>query len=86
MGALAKELEEKGYLRRVVDATDRRAWSLRFTAKGSRLMLDSFEIVSAIETDVVRRLGQAQFKALQAGLTVVAERTEGDRPLRPLSS
>ena len=73
MGTLAKELENKGYLRRVVDSNDRRAWILYFTAKGWRLMLETFEIVAEIERETSMRVGAAQFKALRAGLAAMSE-------------
>ena len=73
MGTLAKELESKGYLRRIVDEIDARAWRLCFTAKGSRLMLDTFEIVSEIEARVVKKTGKAKFQWLQASLAAISD-------------
>ena len=76
MGSLARELEAKGYLRRVVDENDRRAWRLCFTAKGWRLMLETFEIVAAIERQVATQLGEQPFDALRAGLASMTSRVE----------
>lgn len=73
VGTLAKELETKGYLRRVEDDNDRRAWVLRFTPRGWRLMLETFEIVAEIERRIGTRVGRPQFAALRGGLAALSE-------------
>jgi DNA-binding MarR family transcriptional regulator len=73
MGGLARELETKGYLRRVVDRNDKRVWLLCFTAKGWRLMVETFEIVVEFETGLQDRLGSRRFAALRAGLAAMSE-------------
>jgi DNA-binding MarR family transcriptional regulator len=73
VGTLAKELEDKGYLRRVADENDRRAWVLRFTPKGWRLMLETFEIIAKIERRMATHLGRAQFAALRTGLAAISD-------------
>ena len=77
MGALAMELETKGYLRRSVDENDGRIWRLSFTDKGRQLMLETFEIVAEIEARIVKRTGRAQFKALAAGLSTISDQRAG---------
>ncbi len=79
MGSLAKELETKGYLRRVVDENDRRSWLLCFTTKGWRLMLETFDIVAEVERTMRARLGTVEFKTLQAGLAAMGQRRPAER-------
>ena len=73
MGALAGELEAKGYLTRRVDENDGRITVLHFTTKGWRLMLQTFEIVADIERDMSATMGPTVFAALQAGLGIASE-------------
>ncbi len=73
MGSLSRELEIKGYLRRVVDPNDGRVWLLRFTARGWRLMLATFEIVAEVEASMSAALGTATFAALRLGLAAICQ-------------
>ncbi|GAC1307636.1 MAG: hypothetical protein NVS2B3_04970 [Vulcanimicrobiaceae bacterium] len=76
MGALARELESKGYVRRVADDVDGRAWRVCFTDRGWRLMLEAFEIVAELERHIATEIGRARVGALEAGLDAI-EAIEG---------
>jgi DNA-binding MarR family transcriptional regulator len=79
MGRIADELETLKYIASTSSATDKRARVLKFTTKGWKLMLASFEILAKIEQHYASRIGKAQLAQLCANLEVlISERHETD--------
>lgn len=59
MMALVDDLEARGYVRRVADATDARAKLVRLTARGRRAAAECRRAVTAIDQRTKRRLGES---------------------------
>lgn len=60
ISATARDLEALGYLRREVDARDRRGGVLQLTTRGSRLIRDSLSALDALERSFSEILGNAK--------------------------
>jgi DNA-binding MarR family transcriptional regulator len=73
MGRLASELEIAGYLKQKKLAADGRVRMLSLTARGRRLMLDSFEVMAALEEQYADAIGKKQLHALMSGLAALIE-------------
>lgn len=57
MMAIVDDLEARGYVRRVADATDARAKLVRLTARGRRAAAECRRAVQAVDQRTKRRLG-----------------------------
>ncbi|MDZ4763433.1 MAG: MarR family winged helix-turn-helix transcriptional regulator [Chloroflexota bacterium] len=57
MGQAIQELEERGYVSRAPDLTDKRAALILFTEKGHRFLHDAYEIKQEIEAEYVALIG-----------------------------
>ena len=69
MGELVDALEQRGYLERRVDPSDRRARLVMLTAKGRRLARRAVAEIAEIESAWLARYGRADLHAtLEAGL------------------
>lgn len=68
MGRLAVELEDAGYIAGTPDPRDARARVLVFTENGSRLMIDSLEIMADLERQYAERIGNDQLSSILDGL------------------
>lgn len=68
MGRLAVELEHAGYIIGSTDPKDARARVLQFTETGSRLMLDSLEIMASLERQYAESIGDNHLSATLDGL------------------
>jgi DNA-binding MarR family transcriptional regulator len=73
MGELVQALEARGYVRRAVDRSDRRARLVRLTPKGRRAVRRAIEEIAEIESAWLERFGRAGFdvdvrRMLEAGL------------------
>ena len=68
MGEATSDLERLGYLERVRDPTDRRAWILRLTERGKQAQRTGFAILDDIEADWARRYGAEHVRELRAVL------------------
>ena len=77
-GTLAAALEERGYLSRRVDPTDRRATIVNLTEQGWRLMAEVVEIKADLEAELAEALGGEETAALRAGLTGLVDHFEAD--------
>ena len=73
MGQVAKELEERGYISRVPDPTDKRAVLLKFTEKGQRFLQDAYQIKVEIEAEYIGVLGEEKLRALKRLLEEMLE-------------
>ena len=63
----AKRLQDAGYVRKVVNPSDRRLVELSLTAKGRAMMDEIAPLAAAFERDLANRLG-AEAEAFRAGL------------------
>jgi DNA-binding MarR family transcriptional regulator len=76
MGRLAAELEETGYIRIETDPEDARARVLRLTAQGSKLMLDSLDVMAELERGYAEMIGDKPLAAILRGLAAFIARAE----------
>jgi DNA-binding MarR family transcriptional regulator len=65
MGKLVKEMERVGYVKRHVDATDKRAKIIELTEMGKQLVHDSMGIVDEITSEYVQSIGLENFESLK---------------------
>jgi DNA-binding MarR family transcriptional regulator len=80
VGQLVLELEEKGYIGRTVDASDRRAVIITFTVAGWQFLIDADQIKREIEAEYTAILGPAGFQNLRALLTSLIENQDEQLP------
>jgi DNA-binding MarR family transcriptional regulator len=73
MGRLAAELEEAGFIRATPDPDDARARVLHLTEAGSKLMIDSLDVMAELERRYARSIGPDRLAALMDGLMTFAE-------------
>ena len=78
MGRLATELEDAGYITVRNNPTDARARVLHLTKSGMRLMLDSLRVMTDLQNNYARLLGQDQLSAVLNGLEAFIARSESD--------
>lgn len=74
------ELEERGYVRRVVDPEDSRAKIVRLTARGRRYAVEVRRSIAAVEARLRADLGEDRFDALREGLEGIVEGALPDGP------
>ncbi len=77
IGQLVLDLEQKGYIGRAVDPTDRRATIVTFTVAGWQFLLDATQIKHEIETEYTAILGEEGIQNLRALLTTLIENEDG---------
>ena len=65
MGELVDTLEREGYLERIPDPSDRRAKLIRLTDLGWSVHEAASEIVSALQVEWARRLGEEKMEQLR---------------------
>jgi DNA-binding MarR family transcriptional regulator len=68
MGRLASELAAAGYIRVADDPHDARVKALRLTVRGQRLMRESLDVMSRLESRYAAAIGKARFTELLHGL------------------
>ena len=66
MGYLVDSLEERGYVERVADPSDRRAKLVHFTARGLAAAQAGNMIIEAIEEEWGHRVGEEQMRDLRS--------------------
>lgn len=76
MGYLVDYLEERGYLERRPDPSDRRAALIRLTERGWDETRAALRIIAEIERDWARRLGKRRMAQLRELLTELARTAE----------
>lgn len=69
MAELVAYLEERGYVERVPDHTDRRAKIVRLTQKGWHVVEVGTKAIDEIEASWARRIGPERLRELRAMLT-----------------
>lgn len=65
IAAIARNLQQRGYLKIASHPDDRRKLVLRFTRKGERLALASIRVAAAIDREIERILGAAEVASLR---------------------
>jgi DNA-binding MarR family transcriptional regulator len=73
MGHLVVDLEQKGYVQRVADPTDRRATLIKFTDSGQQFLRDAYYVKQEIEAEYTAVLGVERMEELRAALTILLE-------------
>ncbi len=73
MGYLVDYLEERGYLERVPDPSDRRATLIRLTDRGWEQVRASLRVLAKIEADWARMLGKRDVAELRGLLQELAD-------------
>ncbi len=68
MGALVDYAEERGYVERVADPTDRRAWLVRMTPRGYDVERIARSALADLESEWAHHLGHERFAALRSSL------------------
>lgn len=66
IGNLVGELEAKGYIHREVDANDRRAAVITYTAAGRAFLQDAYDVKREIEAEYAATLGEHGLDELRA--------------------
>lgn len=76
MGQVAKELEERGYIRRATHTSDKRAVLLYFTDDGYRFLEDAYRVKLEIEAEFATIIGGENMVILRELLAkIVADST-----------
>jgi len=78
MGRLATELADAGYITVRSDPADARARVLHLTKSGTRLMLDSLQVMTDLQKSYARLIGHDQLSAVLDGLEAFIARSEPD--------
>jgi len=78
MGRLATELADAGYITVRSDPADARARVLHLTKGGTRLMLDSLQVMTDLQNSYGRLIGHDQLSAVLDGLEAFITRSEPD--------
>jgi len=68
MGALVGYLEERGYVERIADPSDGRAWLIRLTARGHVVEEVARAALADLEAEWASALGEKRFTALYSTL------------------
>ncbi len=76
VGNLVDNLENRGYINRRADFTDKRAVIVALTDEGWRLIGDVVEVKMEIEAEYSEILGEGQMEMLRSGLTRLLEKVE----------
>lgn len=76
MGQIAKELEDRQYIRRVPDPHDKRAVLLKFTESGRQFLQDAYQVKQMIEAEYIQVLGDNGMQELKTLLRLLVETEE----------
>jgi DNA-binding MarR family transcriptional regulator len=71
VGEVATELEQRGYLERVPDATDGRAKILRLTGQGREAQATGRRIIAELEAEWAERYGEEALETMRGVLAEV---------------
>jgi DNA-binding MarR family transcriptional regulator len=77
VGEVATDLERRGYLERIPDATDGRVKIIRLTDRGRAAQRAGRQLIDEIERDWAERYGESEIGALRATLEAIAARPAG---------
>ena len=72
VGEAATDLERRGYVERLPDATDGRVKIIRLTDRGREAQRVGLELIDEIERDWAERYGEAEVAALRETLEAIA--------------
>ena len=75
-GQLLPEIERCGYAERAASRDDARATTVKFTARGRRLLAKVLELVEEIEGEFEAALAPGEFDAVRTGLLRIADRID----------
>lgn len=73
MSALVAQLEDGGYVKKVPDPNDKRAWLLLLTAKGKKVKLVGQQLNYTFEEKWKQKLGEKDYSQLRKLLTKLCE-------------
>jgi len=76
MGELVRELESLGYVERVRDPTDGRAFIIRYTDKGKRADVIGVQAVTEFESRWASAVGKKKMAALRSTLETMVRRPD----------
>jgi DNA-binding MarR family transcriptional regulator len=77
VGEVATDLERRGYLERLPDATDGRVKIIRLTDRGRQAQRVGRQMIDEIERDWAERYGEADIAALRDTLEAITARQGG---------
>jgi DNA-binding MarR family transcriptional regulator len=84
MGALVDSLEHGGYVERVDDPDDARAWRVRLTARGRQYGRDVRKFARETELSVANRLGTRRLEELRITLAMFVASSREQSPMASL--
>ena len=73
MSALVAQLEQGGYVKKIQDPTDKRAWLLLLTPKGKKVKAIGQQINFSFEAGWKEKLGESDYKRLRMLLMRLCE-------------
>jgi len=73
MGALVDALEEAGYVERMDDPDDGRAWRVRLTARGRAFGRDVRKLSAQLEEQIEQQIGAKKLEDLRSTLQILAD-------------
>ena len=73
MSVLVAQLENGGYVKKILDSNDKRAWLLVLTAKGKKVKSAGQQINYAFEEEWKRKLGEKDYNHLRQLLMRLCE-------------
>jgi DNA-binding MarR family transcriptional regulator len=76
MGKTLRELENLGYVERVVDDTDRRARAIRLTPQGVQFIEDAVACIDEVRAGFAEKIGERELDELEAQLRQAAHKLE----------
>ncbi len=81
VGEVASDLEQRGYVERIPDPSDRRAKIIRLTDKGRAAQALGRELIADIERDWTDRYGEDRVIALREALEAITAERLGAVPV-----
>ena len=84
MGALVDSLEHGGYVERVDDPDDARAWRVRLTARGHQYGRDVRKFAQETEKIAANRIGARRLEELRKTLSLFVDPSRERSPVAPL--
>jgi len=69
MKYLVEYLENRGYVERIADKSDGRAWLFHLTKKGELFRDNTYKIINQVEEKWVKKIGRKKMKTLKALLS-----------------
>jgi DNA-binding MarR family transcriptional regulator len=73
IGEVVRELEARGFVKRVRDPEDGRAKTIKLTAKGRKLIAAAYEVIEEIESTLLREVGAKDLRKGREVLTSLVD-------------